>query len=444
MAGGDGRDLSVRRLPLVVRKYLQGSISMTRAVKLSLLLLLASGTHAFAAVRIKVLTYNQYLGGDIQTLAQADDLNAALVALLEQIAASHFPERAQQQAKLILRQRPHLVALQEAWTLECVPVSGDACDDPRIAGAFQDFLAITLDALGPAYELAAVVRSSDYTSFNLVIDGNSPQPLSGVPFTLDGEQALLLASEQVAILARTDSVGASSVVDFPGCTPSLDGCLYDARLPVDVQVAPGTRIVGSVARGFVGVDATVGDRDYRFVTTHLEIQEPDPGNPLSGFFQAAQAAQLIGTLDVTPGDGTVIVAGDLNSAPTDEPIPGPVPLPPPFDAGIVPPYQQFVAAGYADVWELRPGSLPGFTCCQDADLRNRKSKLGERIDLIFSSEELRKVRQASVLGARTGDKTRRIDGDRLWPSDHGGVVAQLRYQEVAPGIGPETVVAAGR
>jgi endonuclease/exonuclease/phosphatase family metal-dependent hydrolase len=179
----------------------------------------------------------------------------------------------------------------------------------------------------------------------------------------------------------------------------------------------------SFERGFVGVDATVDSKSYRFVNTHLEIREPVPRQ-----FQCEQAAELIETLADTPAGLSLIVVGDLNSSPEDEPVLGPLQLPAPCThQAMVPPYMQFVDAGYTDIWTLRPGDLPGFTCCQAPDLLNSRSMLDERIDFIFSAEAPAKVRRARVVGASVGDKTP-PPGPRLWPSDHGGVVATLVFE----------------
>jgi hypothetical protein len=83
----------------------------------------------------------------------------------------------------------------------------------------------------------------------------------------------------------------------------------------------------------VAVDASVGGKDYRLVTTHLEVQRPDPTNPLSQIFQSAQAGELLEILlNTTPPDRSLIVADDMNSSPVHQAVPGP--LPPPFNAGI--------------------------------------------------------------------------------------------------------------
>jgi endonuclease/exonuclease/phosphatase family metal-dependent hydrolase len=240
----------------------------------------------------------------------------------------------------------------------------------------------------------------------------------------------LIAVDRDVILARRDTVLDPVPVDFPDdpalCKASQQGCNYATVLPVAVELPEGVLEV-SFERGFVAVDATVEGKDFRYVATHLEVREPEPGNVVSRVFQTAQAAQLIGLLGATTPPGlTQIVVGDLNSSPEDEPVPGPLPLPPPLDQGLPPPYLQFVGAGYTDAWTLRPGALPGFTCCQAPDLLNPRSTLDERIDLIFASDAPTTVRQARVVGARVADKTP-PPSPRLWPSDHGGVVATLEF-----------------
>jgi len=46
--------------------------------------------------------------------------------------------------------------------------------------------------------------------------------------------------------------------------------------------------------------------------------------------------------------------------------------------------------------------------------------------MIFSFEPPANVKQARVVGDRASDKTP-PPGPRLWPSDHGGVVAGLQF-----------------
>lgn len=392
---------------------------------------------------VEVMTLNQSLGADLASLlaAPAEDLNAALLEIIEDVAATNFPARAQRQAELIARRLPDLVGLQEVWDISCVdlesPLPGEGCSHPSIADAFVDHLALTLDALsalGVEYEAVATVRNLDATTATLTSDGNAI-PLGGIPFEIDGILVLLTSSDRDVILARADTVIDPVPVNFSdevACLESLDGCNYQAAAPVELETPSGLLEL-DFRRGFVAVDATVRGKEYRFVNTHLEVHEPAAGNPVSRFFQAAQAAELINTLELTtPPWLSLIVVGDMNSSPEHEPVPGPLPLPPPFDMGIIPPYTQFVDAGYTDIWTLRRGANPGFTCCQAVDLANQRSTLSERIDMIFSLELPERVKQVRVLGDRVSDKTR-PPGPRLWPSDHAGVIAELEFGE--PGVG---------
>jgi hypothetical protein len=93
----------------------------------------------------------------------------------------------------------------------------------------------------------------------------------------------------------------------------------------------------------------------------------------------------------------------------------------------VTPYHQFVESGFRDIWELRPGNLPGDTCCQPEDLTNRLSTLDQRIDMIFSLELPAKVKEVRVVGDKASDKTPPPDV-RLWPSDHAGLTGELQFQ----------------
>jgi hypothetical protein len=396
--------------------------------------LLFTGASASAWYRhegnIKVMTQNQYPGADLAPLLAAttpDEFNTALVAVLEKIAASRFIDRVERQAALIAKERPHIVALQEAWRFDCLDLApslpGKGCSDPAIAGAFLDQLEKTLDALkakGVKYKTIARVKDLDVSVIQV------PGLPAGIPFTINNFPALLNTIDRDVILARNDVL--ADAVDFSKVCPdrvSLEGCNYQV---VAKPIIPGGPADGlPIERGFVAADARIGGKHYRIVNTHLELREPEPGNPITGFFQAAQAAELIDTLQVTtPPNKSLLLLGDMNSSPDDVGISGPLPLPAPFDNGIVPPYQQLVSAGYTDGWLLREHQSPGFTCCQDENLRNKKSALSERIDMIFSLQQPAWVEDIRVVGNKQKDKTL-SPPPRLWPSDHGGVAAELQF-----------------
>jgi len=397
----------------------------------TLALALLATAPALAQYSIDVMTQNQYLGADLDPVINAplEDFNDAVIEALEQVAANDIESRADALAELIAKRLPALVGLQEVFIFWCQdlgpPTTNEGCDNPRIRNAFQDHLDLTeaaLAALGEDYSVAATVENFNTLDVTVL-------PIPGIPFNIDGYNALANFIDRDVILARGDLADEATPVDFTlyqgfgiCLKPSADGCNYQV-------VASATLPTGSdinIERGFVGVDVTVDGKDYRFIDTHLEVQRPD-GSDLSSIVQAAQAQELIGTLANTTPDGrSLIVVGDINSSSEDPPIVLTPPLPPGFPPVIVPPYTQFVGSGYTDAWDLRPGAVPGYSCCQAADLSNHQSEHGERIDVIFSIEVPNKVKKARVLGSKVSDKTS-PPGHGLWPSDHGSVAAELQF-----------------
>jgi endonuclease/exonuclease/phosphatase family metal-dependent hydrolase len=194
--------------------------------------------------------------------------------------------------------------------------------------------------------------------------------------------------------------------------PSDQGCNFHYAL--SVPILGGTI---NIERGFVAVDVSVHGKAYRFVTGHLEQKY---GDSLATGVQVAQAAELLQILQATlPPHRSLLVVGDFNSSPADRPVFG--------DLNYPTPYMQFQAAGYTDAWTLRRGTLPGLTCCQLADLSNRKSVLYERIDMVFSLDAPAKVESAQVVGTSPLAKTPPF-WRGLWPSDHGAVAAELEFR----------------
>lgn len=401
---------------------------ITKRIALSAVapLLLLASPPASADTDISVMTQNQYLGADLAPLLQAPDaatFSEALVMALQQVAAADFPTRVEDLARPIAKRKPHLVALQEVWAFHCVdlagPIPGHGCDDPSIAGAFNDHLSGTLAALaasGVVYHAVATVENLDLR--DVVVDGLP----AGVPFEINGVPALLIALDRDVILARGDLVEAGQVAPatVPCARPSGNGCNFQAFIQASTPAGPL-----NVERGFVAVDATVDGNDYRFVNTHLEIYQPDPDNPVSRVFQAAQAGELIQTLALTtPPDRTLIVAGDINSSPDHAGLPGP--LPSPFDAGIATPYMQFAYGGYVDIWTAQEEPDDGFTCCQLNDLSNRVNLLNERIDMIFTRDLPAAVADVDLADKRITGETA-PSGSAVWPSDHAGLSAEILF-----------------
>ncbi|MGN1386450.1 MAG: endonuclease/exonuclease/phosphatase family protein [Bacillus sp. (in: firmicutes)] len=152
----------------------------------------------------------------------------------------------------------------------------------------------------------------------------------------------------------------------------------------------------TVTRGWSSIDMKMDGQIVRIVNTHLE--------PAAEAIRNAQANEII----EGPANTRlpVVILGDLNSIPNSAV------------------YQLFVNAGYQDTW-AQVGKGTGFTCCQSADLLNSNSTLNERIDYIFFKNGW-KARKAELIGESQKDRT----NTGLWPSDHAGVLADLRLENV--------------
>lgn len=361
---------------------------------------------------IVVITQNQYLGADLTPIISAEgpgEYNEAVLDALYSITANNFPERAEALALSIADRDAHLVGLQEVFEFECIESGSIPGACLLFSAAMNDHLQLTLDALqdlGADYYVAGIVENLN---------------LAGLPVFLNLDlvpDVYIRVLDRDVILARGDVL--TSEVTFPCNKPSANGCNYDV-------IATATVLGGdiNIERGFVGVDAVVDGQSYRFVNTHLEVQSPSP-DPLSPLIQASQATQLVATMSLLapPPPGTeLLVVGDINSSPEDPPFPSPFGL-------AYPPYYQLangtdllgspISFPYTDIWTLRPGKPPGFTCCEAADLSNGESMLYERIDVIFSLIPPKRVK-ANVLNNNPEDKT----ASGLWPSDHATVVGRL-------------------
>ena len=136
-----------------------------------------------------------------------------------------------------------------------------------------------------------------------------------------------------------------------------------------------------------------GGRPFRFVNTHL-----DPDSPA---VQEQQARELLAGPYAT--DRPLIAVGDFNSA---------------ADGSSTGSYGLLTSAGLTDMW----AGDSGFTCCQAELLDNLVSQLSERIDLVLSRGGV-KAKSTGLVGASSAD---RLAG--LWPSDHAGVIAELKLK----------------
>lgn len=338
-----------------------------------------------------VYTQNLYLGGDTGPLFDPAVIGNP-VRLVQEVQTfwddvkhSDVAARMDQIAEELALRNPEVMGVQEA--LQFVTLGADFQPDQQgfvdLLGALQTAIA----ARGLPYEVA-VTQPTTASALPLEIDFGTGQVTRYLGFT-----------DRIAIFRRTD-------VDVTEATSAT----YAASIPV----APGFDVKRGWARVTVDHEGTV----HNFVTTHLETQGVRPVHD-------AQADQLMAILDGL--DGLTILTGDLNS--DAEAVEG--------DPSWTPTYGKLIAAGFSDMWALAPHARtdPGFTCCQDKDLRNETSSLEERIDfvLVRSSDgpipgegNERGFFRADVIGDRSTDRT----DDGLWPSDHAGLTAGISHADM--------------
>ncbi len=325
------------------------------------------------------MTRNLYIGADLTPIFTAlpQEIPLRVAEAWATVQATNFPERAQVLAHEIAAKKPDLIGLQEAalWRIQS---PGDL-NTPATTVAF-DFVELLLDALnerGVHYERVAVTTDADVE----LPSATSPETYDDIRLT-----------DQEVILARTDLNSADLKLS------NVQGGNFTSKLTVLVAGQPL-----EVPRGWASVDVKVGEKSFRFVTTHLET--------FSSLVQVAQANELLAPNGPVNTDHLpVVLVGDFNSCAT----------PPCLDQ--TPTYGNLIAAGLVDAWNVA-GFGPGFTCCQAENLLNTNSTLNERIDFVFLRGSFT-VADMEPVGSILGER-RRLG---LWPSDHAGLVGTLQFR----------------
>lgn len=341
-----------------------------------------------------VMTRNLYYGADLTPAigAVASGDPAAIVAAVSEIWGrvkfTDFPARARGLAREIAWFRPDLIGLQEA-TVWRSQTPGDFLEgnfEPNAEHVEYDFVALLLQALearGLHY-----ARVSEETGLDAEFPGFLSEADAGIGLISD-----LRLTEHEVILARTDL----SPWDLELSNPQA------ANFETNLPISPGFDLL----RGWASVDARVGGKSFRFVTTHLEDESEDIRN--------AQAAEILAGPAGT--SLPVVLVGDLNS-----------------DANVVAPaYASILGAGFVDAWsQTRPGWKVD-TCCNAELLTNPffpdPADRAGRIDVVL----YRGVPDLSALASwRVGINPfldRVFNGlTWIWPSDHAGVAALLRIR----------------
>jgi endonuclease/exonuclease/phosphatase family metal-dependent hydrolase len=335
---------------------------------------------------LNVMTQNLYVGADIHRVLLPGDILQLAAETYQVLGQTDFSERAEALADEIARMQPELIGLQEVSWIRIQSPTDFVFYPPNAEGEVLNYLEILLAALetrGLSYEVAAIVQNADVELPMYAFDelGN-----------ITGVDDIRLTDHDV-ILARDDVDIANPI---------------SRNYAINAQFAVGGILV-EFTRGFVAVDATVRDRSFRFVNTHLE--EQGAVWPTGDEIQVLQVQELIDEFDLE--SVPVILVGDFNSSPEDD------------DTFA---YHVIENAGYVDAWKrgLRGRRSRGATCCQQELLTNENSLLFERIDHIFARNHPRETLFSLVGAVRVvGDKQKDKTVSGLWPSDHAGVVAKM-------------------
>jgi len=291
-----------------------------------------------------------------------------------ELQASNFGERARLMAEQIAEKGPELVALQEAalWRFGPTPATAtDVLYDPL------ELLLAELRTLDAPYEVVAMNSLSDLALPGELIGG------------------ALRFTDRNAVLVRSD-------LRPPGFHLSnVHSRTFEAAFPLGGL---------TVTAGWISADVHMGNRQFRFVTTHL--QSPIAGIKEATDVQVAQAQELIHALRNVRVP--VVICGDFNSDATHSGFVDTTPT-----VGLI------EAAGYPEVWPKTHGdnesglTWPWYLEDQYPPPFFAPSAPFERIDLFFS-RGLNVVSSNLVIAPASGYPM------PPYASDHAGVIAVFR------------------
>ena len=349
-----------------------------------------------AGPKVTVMTRNLFLGADLGPALQAPDIPGAIDGagtVWNELQSTKFPERAAPLAREIKRSQADLVGLQEValWRKQ-VPSDGGARPISPILTAQPardlefDFLALLraeLKKIGAKYRVVVVQKEF---GGELPVDVDHNDATGTGPLAVFGADFDASLTMRDVILVRRGSnvrLGKTRKRHFKNrYEPNVGGI----PIPVD--------------RGWVSVEARIGDSRFRFIDTHLEAF----GDPK---IRARQAKELVrGPLRTKK---LVILAGDLNSgiARHNEPE----------QPGDDLAFRALARFGMKDRGAVQ-------SCCYESgDLFNPNAVFDHTVDHILTKPGVRRIR-AYVTGHDRSERT----ASGLWPSDHGGVVSRLRLR----------------
>jgi hypothetical protein len=379
---------------------------------LCLIILLAPVSSSLACdeIKIKTMTRNLYLGADIFKVVEAAQTDPsqvpyAVAEVYQTMLFTNFWARAEAIADEIAANKPQVVGLQEVSTFYIQTPGDFMMGNPTQASTvvidFYSVLDAALKARGLSYK-SFTVTNADVELPMVDLNAGPPYYLSDVRMV--DHDVVLVKKGHPANLVFADNYATNVGLDLGG-------------------------VYVEFTRGYLVVDVKVNGQIYHFANTHLEVRS----SPDSVFrvVQSAQMQELIATLNYLSSldPKPIVMVGDFNSSPEDVPGNGYHPvygwLP------YVPPYMQAVAAGYLDAWLLQMRYGDGFTSGFDEYVSDPAAVLDSRIDLVFAAPGsliIDKV-NCDVVGDEVSDMIPNPGHPEmyLWPSDHAGVVAKIKF-----------------
>lgn len=342
----------------------------------------AAAAHPDANVSVKIMTQNMDDGTDQTYIIAAItgqipdfSVQSAVDLTFAELQASNFEGRASLLAAQIADKKPEIVALQEAvlWRFGPTPDTATTVLFDQL-----NLLLSALNKLGVPYDVVAVNRLSDVA--------------------LPGDQigGALRFTDRNAVLVRSD-------LRPPGFHLSnVHSRTFDTAFPFAGL---------TITAGWISADVHMGNKHFRFVTTHLE--SPIGGIQEATDVQVAQAEELIHEL--RNATIPVVICGDFNSDALHGGFVDSTPT-----VGLI------EAAGYAETWPAtHSGGDLGLTWplyLEDqfpAPPFFAASEPFERIDLFFS-KDMEAVSSDLVVVPAPGSPM------PPFASDHAGVIAVFR------------------
>jgi endonuclease/exonuclease/phosphatase family metal-dependent hydrolase len=319
---------------------------------------------------VTVMTRNVYVGADLIPLATTPNPQAfetAAGGVYQVVLANDFAKRAKLLAAEVKKHKPDLIGVQEAARWLRGPKDGAATQASDAIYDSETELLKAFKAAGVEYRTVKARNWFDYEGPTAEFDARIIQ-----------RDLILVRKGSKVKTGKTFSGGFRDTFDPP--------------TPIGVA---------RQLRGWVGVDAKIGGRGFRFVTTHLEAYDPKIGDK--------QMEQLLAN-PLKSKKTTSILLGDFNSAPPGSNA---------NDRGAqreANAYSRAIRAGFYNALPKRN------TCCFAEDLRQTGTPLKSWIDHIVTRPKATVVRSA-IVGSKTSER-----GSGLWPSDHAGIVAKLRLK----------------